>query len=104
MTVTAGTGGAGTVDTTGGYIFNVTDGREAGATSVQVWNASDSSSNALVTCTGLHDAAAPMQIPIGGTSVIRFGEMGIRQVHVKSSTLTATITWGVAARTGASAM
>jgi len=101
MAVTAGTGGTGTVDTTGAYIFQATGARETGCTSIQVWNDATSAGILFVKVDGLHDAGAPLPLAIGKSTVLRFGDMGIRNVFCSSAS-TSTLYWGVVARTGAS--
>ena len=104
MAVTAGTGGTGTVDATGSYIFNAAGGRDSGCTSIQLWCPSDSIDALSFRVVGLHDAAAYGYLPKGQTVVCRLDEMGIRQVHCKANPTTATVSWSVVARTGAAAM
>lgn len=101
MAVTAGTGGSGTVDATGDYIFNVTGDRDEGATSIQIWN-EDTTQELLIRVVGVHDADAELSLPKSKTTVIRFGDQGIRQVHCKAPTSTNEVHWGVVAKTGAS--
>ncbi len=104
MAVTAGTGGTGTVDTTGDYIFQpaATAARSAGATSIQIWN-EDAAIAMKVLVTGLHDSGAELHLPASKTTVVRFDEMAIREIHVKAVSGTPTVSWGVVAKTGASA-
>lgn len=99
MAVTAGTGGSGTVDATGDYIFNATGDRDAGATSIQIWN-ENTTQELLVRAVGVHDAGAELSLPKSKTTVIRFGDQGIRQVFCSAPTSTCEVHWGVVAKTG----
>ena len=102
MAVTAGTGGTGTVDTTGDYIFNASAASmNAGATSIQIWN-EDAAIALKVRVVGMHDTTAFLHLPALKTTVLRFDDMAIRQVFVKSVSGTPTVSWGIVAKTGAS--
>jgi hypothetical protein len=100
MAVTDGTGGTGTVDADGAYIFDASGARDQGCTSIQLWCPSDSDNALQFRVVGLHDADAYGYLPKGQTVVCRLDEMGIRQVHCKSVTQDATVHWAVVAKTG----
>lgn len=101
MAVTAGSGGTGTVDTTGDYIFNVTGGTEVGATSIQIWN-EDSAIALNVLVAGVHESTEELSLPAGKTTIVRFGDMGIRSVFCSAASSTVEVHWGIVAKTGAS--
>lgn len=104
MAVTAGTGGTGTVDATGDFIFSPTGPRASNCTSIRVTCAAASAQALQVRVIRLHDSDAYAYLEIGACDIYRLGEMEIQQVHCKSATGTATVNWAVVARTGASAM
>lgn len=105
MAVTAGTGGSGTVDTTVTTIFDVTGATNVtgdGATSFRVAaDANNGATNVLVVVTRMHDSGFGDVLAAGEEGVYRLDEQGIRKVTVAASTGTATVRWGIRARTGA---
>jgi archaellum component FlaG (FlaF/FlaG flagellin family) len=99
MAVTAATGGSGTVDTTGGTIFNVTgdDFPQQKVTSIQVW-ADDNNTNALrIEVDGIHASGEGLYLDPGKTSVLRLGDNALAKITVKANTGTETVHWGVVA-------
>ena len=103
MAVTAGTGGTGSVDTTGGQIFDASNGA---VTSLQVWCTDDSSAAVRVEVTGMHVATEGLYLPIGKTTIVRLGATNLQTVTCKSASsgADATIAWGVVALVGAAPM
>lgn len=106
MAVTAGTGGTGTVDTNGGTIFSASGASDA-CTSIQIWCDDASAAAAKVQVTGVHASSnTGCHLAVGKTTVIRFGNQGLKECKAFSATsaAVATIHWGVVAVTGAAPM
>lgn len=103
MAVSSQTGGTGTVDTTGGQIFDVTSSSDPSdrVTSIQVW-ADDNNTNQLqVEVDGMHDSGEGCVLDPGKTAVFRLGDGHLAKATVKASSGTETVHWGVVAKTSA---
>jgi hypothetical protein len=96
MSVTAGTGGSGTVGATAEYLYNVATG---GVTAMQIWN-TGTTNGLKVLVTGMHDSGAECCIPPSGTTVLRLGTKELRQIAASAAAGTTEVYWGVCALTG----
>jgi len=93
MAVTAGTGGSGSVDTTGDYIFQAAT-PDDGVAAIHVFNL-DSTNKLQLLVTGMHDAGAEFSLPPGKETVLRREFNGIMSVFAKAAASTVNVDWGV---------
>lgn len=102
MSVTAGTGGYGTVDATGGYIFQAASAA-TNVTAMQIWTDSSDTGYLKILATNMHNSGAELCLPAGAynTTIVRLGRRELSEIHVKASTSTMKVYWGVVAITGA---
>lgn len=93
------TGGTATLDTTGEYLFQVTD-RPDMCTSFVVAADSGNGANVKVLVTGLHTSGEEIELGPGEVQVFRYYDNQLAEVHAKAASGSQTVRYGIVAKTG----